>query len=134
MEPGSRPPPTPAAAESEARSEGAVKRDELFLRLRRDAGRWSRNRNFELYERPEALRTLRRVLWLRQLERDLAGCEVRRIEADREGAVVLELAHPALRLSRRVRLTPGELGALREGPLGERLAGELERAAEGERR
>jgi len=108
--------------ESEPRTERAVKH-ELFDRLRRDGVRWSRNRNFELYQTPAALRTLHRVLWLRQLERDLTlavESRVRLGQLDGEG-YRLELELPSLRLRRSVHLTSRELAALREGPASARL-------------
>jgi hypothetical protein len=116
-----RSPSALASAESQARSQAAAK-PELFELLRRDPARWSRNQNFELYESPAALRTLRRVLWLRRLERDLLAlpCGVQ-IEAAGEGSFSLEIELPALHLRRRVHLSSLELATLQQGVAGARL-------------
>lgn len=116
--------PGPSPAESEARSGEPVKH-ELFERLCREGPRWSRNRNFELYERPGALVMLRRVLWLRQLERDLLRASVSEVRLRPvDDRFLLELEHRSLRLRRRVRLTAEELAVLRAGPAGAQLPGE----------
>lgn len=96
---------------------------EMLVLLRREGARLSRNRNYELYEKPDARRALKLHLMLRNLERQLgfyaryegAKIRVRSVTGDSSRRVI-EIWVPSLRLKRTVYLYTRELALLRETP------------------
>lgn len=88
------------------------------------ANRLSRNRNFELFDRPDARRALRVHLLLRQLERHLHACgsetTIRALPQE-SGDLVVEINDPSLRLRRSVYLSRDEFALLVQDPAIARL-------------
>ena len=103
--------------------------EELLAKLR--AREVSRNRNFDLFDRPSARRALRLHLLLQQLERSLLqrrhGRSVKLLGRNgcngEERRYVLEIEDEELRLRRQVFLSERELALLLEQPDIARLLG-----------
>jgi len=80
------------------------------------AATWPRNRHFDAHATPTGAEARRLHRFLRGVERDVRAADSVRVTRGDDGAVTVEMAFGAVRLSRVVTLTPQEHALLVEDP------------------